>query len=102
MPTVKSVKNDIETLGKAEILHYLEEVFILGSFATEVTNEVKRNIFSRGKVCSNCEHAEVSRNGKHNGKQKYICKSCQKTFTNFTFSPKHNRKKSCQSMDTIC
>ncbi|EKQ57245.1 MULTISPECIES: hypothetical protein [unclassified Clostridium] len=54
MPTVESVKNDIEALGTAgqeEILHYLEEVFVLGSFATEVTNEVKENRFSRGKVC---------------------------------------------------
>jgi hypothetical protein len=37
MPTVESVKNDIEALGTAgqeEILHYLEEVFVLGLFAT--------------------------------------------------------------------
>ncbi len=77
MPTVESVKNDIEalgTVGKEEILHYLEEVFMLGSFATEVTNEVKENRFSRGKVCPHCGHDEVSRNGKYNGKQRYICK----------------------------
>ncbi|SMC19690.1 hypothetical protein SAMN02745134_00905 [Clostridium acidisoli DSM 12555] len=44
MPTVESVKHDIHALGtagKEEILNYLEEVFVLGSFATEVTNEVK-------------------------------------------------------------
>lgn len=28
----------------------------------------------------------VSRNGKHNGKQRYICKSCKKTFSDFTTS----------------
>lgn len=96
MPTVESVKKDIEALGtagKEEILQYLEEVFVLGSFATEVTNEVKENRFSRGKVCPHCEHDEVSRNGKYNGKQRYICKSCRKTFTDFTLSPKHNSKK---------
>lgn len=52
MPTVESVKHDIDALGttgKEEILNYLEEVFVLGSFATEVTNEVKENRFSRGK-----------------------------------------------------
>lgn len=99
MPTVESVKNDIEALGTAgqeEILHYLEEVFVLGSFATEVTNEVKENRFSRGKVCPHCGHDEVSRNGKYNGKQRYICKSCRKTFTDFTLSPKHNSKKDVQ------
>jgi len=96
MPTVESVKNDIEasgTAGQEEILHYLEEVFVLGSFATEVTNEVKENRFSRGKVCPHCGHDEVSRNGKYKKKQRYICKSCRKTFTDFTLSPKHNSKK---------
>jgi transposase-like protein len=96
MPTVESVKMDIEALGtagKEEILQYLEEVFVLGSFATEVTNEVKENRFSRGKVCPHCGHDEVSRNGKYHGKQRYICKSCRKTFTDFTLSPKHNSKK---------
>jgi transposase-like protein len=96
MPTVESVKHDIDALGtagKEEILNYLEEVFVLGSFATEVTNEVKENRFSRGKVCPHCEHDEVSRNGKYHGKQRYICKSCRKTFTDFTLSPKHNSKK---------
>lgn len=38
---------------------------MLGSFATEVTNEVKKNRFSRGKVCPHCGHDEVSRNGKY-------------------------------------
>jgi len=66
---------------------------VLGSFATEVTNEVKENSFSTGKVCPHCEHDEVSRNGKYNGKQRHICKSCRKTLTDFTLSPKHNSMK---------
>ena len=35
--------------GKEEILNYLEEVVILGSFATEVTNEVKENRIFKGE-----------------------------------------------------
>jgi hypothetical protein len=65
--TVESVKNDIAALGTAgqeEILNYLEEVFVLCTFATEVINEVKTNRFLRGKVCPYCGHDEVSRNGK--------------------------------------
>ena len=96
MPNVESIKRDIQTLGtagKEEILNYLEEVVILGSFATEITNEVKENRFSKGKVCPHCGHDEVSRNGKFNQKQRYICKSCRKTFTDFTLSPHYNSKK---------
>lgn len=96
MPSVASVKKDLEALGttgQEEILNYLEEVIVLGSFATEVTNEVKENRFSKGKVCPHCGHEEVSRNGKFNDKQRYICKSCRKTFTDFTRSPRYNSKK---------
>ncbi|UZQ52018.1 hypothetical protein [Clostridium kluyveri] len=51
--TVELVKKYMEILGMAgqkEILHYLEEVFVLGSFVTEV----KENRFSRAKVCPHC------------------------------------------------
>lgn len=59
MPSVDSVKKDLDALGIAEqveILNYLEEVIILGSFPTEVTNDVKENRFSRGKICSHISH----------------------------------------------
>ena len=104
MPNVESVKRDIQALGKSgqeAILKYLEEVVVLGSFATEVTNEVKENRFSKGKVCPYCEHDEVSRNGKYNGNQRYICKSCQKTFTDFTRSPHYNSKKDIKSKNLL-
>lgn len=42
MPSVESITSDIQTLGTAgqeKILNYLEEVIVLGSYATEVTNE---------------------------------------------------------------
>lgn len=66
---------------------------MLGSFATEVANEVKENRFSRGEACPHCGHDEVSRNEKYKEKQRYICKFCRKTFTDFTLSPKHNSSK---------
>jgi transposase-like protein len=96
MPSVESVKRDLEALGtrgQEEILNYLEEVIVLGSFATEVTNEVKENRFSKGKVCPCCGKDTISRYGKFNGKQRYICKSCEKTFSDFTRSPRYNSKK---------
>jgi len=96
MPSVESIIKDIRTLGTSgqqKILNYLEEVIILGSYATEVTNEVKENRFSKGKRCPRCGHDEVSRNGKFKEKQRYICNSCRKTFTDFTRSPRYNSKK---------
>lgn len=96
MPTYNTVITDLQTLDPAEqewVLNYLEQVLILGPQVAEVTEEIKENRFSRGKVCPHCSHEEVTRNGKYNGKQRYICKSCKKTFTDFSRSPHHGSKK---------
>ena len=39
----------------------------------------------------NCE--DISRNGKYNDKQRYLCKNCRKTFTYFTNSATYKSKK---------
>ena len=50
--------------------------------------------FAKGKVCPHCSSELISRNGKYNGKQRYICKDCRKTFTDFTNSATYKSKKS--------
>lgn len=54
---------------------------------------VRLNINDKVKVCPYCGHEEVTRYGKYNKKQRYKCKSCKKTFTDFTRSPIFNSKK---------
>ena len=39
----------------------------------------------------NCE--DISRNGKYNDKQRYLCKNCRKTFADFTNSATYKSKK---------
>ena len=83
MPNVESVKKDIQALGKSgqeAIFKYLEEVVVLCSFATEVTNEVKENRFSKGKVCPYCGHDEVSREWKVQWKSKIYLQILSKDF----------------------
>ena len=89
MPNVKSILNDIEKLPlhqKEQILSTLKEILVLGSRVSQVEQEVKEFRFSKGKVYPICSSENISRNGKYNGKQRYICKSCKKTFTDFTIS----------------
>lgn len=96
MSSVSTLIKQINSLNHSEkeaILDYLEEVITIGSRVTQFTEEVKESRFSRGKVCPRCRHEEISRNGKFKGKQRYICKSCRKTFTDFTRSPRYNSKK---------
>lgn len=96
MPNVKSILNDIEKLPlhqKEQILSTLEEILVLGSQVSQVEEEVKEFRFSKGKVCLICSSETISRNCKYNGKQRYICKPCKKSFTDFTNSATYKSKK---------
>ncbi|WP_435575544.1 transposase [Clostridium gasigenes] len=86
----------MDTIGvSAESLIYyiLEERRTTRGYVFDVTNDVKESRFSKGKCCPRCESDSVCRNGKYNGKQHYLFKSCKKTFMDFTHSPSYNRKK---------
>ena len=96
MSSVESILSEINKLdisAESLIYHILEERIALRGYVYDVTNEVKENRFSKGKCCPRCESDSICRNGKYNGKQRYLCKSCKCTFTDFTNSPSYNSKK---------
>lgn len=91
-----SVIKLISTLSKCEqekVYNYLEKELILVSMTSEIQDEIKENRFSSSSVCPYCKKDKVSRNVKYNNKQRYICKDCHKTFTDFTYSPCYTSKK---------
>lgn len=97
MENIKSLISDIQKLSvyqQEQLLSYLEEMLVLGSQVGQVTQEVKEFRFAEGKVCPHCSAETVSRNGKYKGKQRYICKCCNKTFTDFTNSATYKSRKS--------
>ena len=89
---IKSLENLTE-YEQQQVFNFLEEKLVFGSLSTQIKDGIKESRFPSGKVCPHCKGNNVSRNGKYNGKQRYICKSCNKTFTDFTFSPCYNSKK---------
>lgn len=96
MASVNSLISDIQKLSvsqQEQLLSYLEELLVLGTQVGQVTQEVKEFRFAKGKICPHCSAETVSRNGKYKGKQRYICKSCNKTFTDFTNSATYKSKK---------
>lgn len=96
MANVLSILSEIENLSlyqQTQILSHLEERIISGSQVTQITKDVKEMRFSKGKVCPHCKGEDILRNGKYNNKQRYICKNCRKTFTDFTNSATYNSKK---------
>ncbi len=96
MPNVTTILADINTLSdndKEQLFNAIGEILTLSSYAKNLTQEVRESRFSKGKVCPHCASEMVVRNGKYKGKQRYICKSCKKTFSDFTYSPMAHSKK---------
>lgn len=96
MTGLESIINQIDTIGvsaQSLIYYILEERRTIRGYVSYITNEVKENRFSKGKCCPHCESDSVCRNGKYSDKQRYLCKSCRKTFTYFTYSPSYNSNK---------
>ena len=96
MASIPSLISDIQKLSltqQEQLFCYLEEILVVGSQANQVTQEVKEFRFAKGKVCPHCSAETVSRNGKYKEKQRYICKYCNKTFTDFTNSATYKSKK---------
>jgi len=49
-----------------------------------IMQELRDARFSRGFVCPHCESESVKRHGFYEGRQRYKCKDCNKTFSDTT------------------
>lgn len=47
-------------------------------------NEMRETRFKEGFECPHCSSEHIVRFGKYNGRQRYRCKCCNKTFTDTT------------------
>ncbi len=89
MNTLKSIEKFATQLNEDQIealLEYIEEILVLDTTSSQITNDVREARFSKGKVCPHCESHQICRNGKYKDKQRYLCRECGKIFTDFTFS----------------
>ena len=66
--------------------NYIGEMLTLGSLKGYLNNDFKESRFSKGEVCPHCQSTSIVKNGKLNGKQRYLCKSCKKSFNDLTKS----------------
>ena len=90
---VKKYIDSLDINTQRSISSYLEEILVLNTNANDITTKVKENRFFKGKVCPHCKSTGVSRDGTHEGKQRYVCKSCKRTFSDLTNSPRCNSNK---------
>ena len=88
MPKLNTILADVRTLSDNDEQSFNEigEIITHSPYAKNLTQEVKESRFSKGKVYPHCSSEMVVRNGKYRSKQRYICKSRKKTFSDFTFT----------------
>ena len=89
MGTISNIKADITSLNEyqlRELFNYIGEMLTLGSSNGSFNKEFREARFSKGQCCPHCESTSVVKNGKLKGKQRYICRSCSKSFNDLTKS----------------
>lgn len=89
MASVSSIKIDITTLGDyelQELFNYIGEMLTLVSLKGSLNNDFKESRFSKGEVCPHCQSTSIVKNGKLKDKQRYLCKTCNKSFNDLTKS----------------
>ena len=96
-----------KTTDKDKIINLLEKE-IKKLYNLGFTWERARNIaisnrrFKEGLKCPKCGHTRVNKNGITNGRQRYICKNCKRTFDERTLSPLSNTKLSLEKWIKYC
>ena len=64
--------------------------------------EITNGRFKEGLKCPRCGDSHLNKNGITNGRQRYICKNCKRTFDERTLSPLSNTKLSLEKWIKYC
>lgn len=95
MASIETLKTDIRNLSEIEmqdLFNFIGEIMTLNSLSSNLPKDCRELRFSGGGVCPHCNSDNIIKNGKLCGKQRYKCKSCGKTFNDFTKSALSNTK----------
>lgn len=80
MPTISSVLKDYASLPAPDQNAVKTAIISAVGIGMDMGSFVSAERFKDGFKCPFCEKEHVVRNGKHDGKQRYLCKDCGKTF----------------------
>lgn len=89
MKNVRNIKADIRNLSDVELqdlFNFIGEIMTLNSLSNNLPKDCRESRFSKGEICPHCNSDKIIKNGKLCGKQRYKCKTCGKTFNDFTKS----------------
>lgn len=95
MPLVTTIKTDVAKLNEQELndlFNYIGEIMTINGITRNLPKDCRESRFSNGSVCPHCQADKIVKHGKTNGRQRFRCKSCGKTFNDFSFSALANSK----------
>lgn len=87
MKKIKECKKE----EKSRLYNHLKKIVSLNPEHHNKNND-KEDLYT-DTICVHCKSENIVKNGKYKEKQRYICKDCHKTFTNYTNSPISYSKK---------
>lgn len=90
MANIKKMEAYLKTLPETDLqglLDFIGEILVYGVMKSSLGVEIKESRFKKGQSCPHCNSNEVKKNGSVGGKQRYYCKSCKKSFSEFSMSP---------------
>lgn len=91
------IKNYLYTLfpklsieERREIIAYLKDMSLNSDTAfKDIVSEIQKKRYSSGFFCPRCESKKVVRFGSYRSRQRYLCTSCKKTFTDLSKTALH-------------
>lgn len=89
--------DELDARQKQILLGILQETTTTPPTTVENTltsmEEIRGARFHDGLNCPHCNvHGKFKKNGTYRGRQRYLCKSCDRTFNDFTSTPLHGTK----------
>lgn len=69
-----------------ELFEYIGQLITISSIEQDLQKDCKEKHFSNEQVCHECCSLHLIKKGKVCGKQRYLCKDCQKSFGDLTNS----------------
>lgn len=89
MASISTIKTDLSSLGDyqlEELFNYIGEMLTVGTSKSSLNENFKESRFSKGESCPHCQSTSIIKNGKLNERQRYVCKTCHKSFNDLTKS----------------
>jgi len=91
------IKNYLYTLfpklsieERREIIAYLKDMNLNSDTGfKDIISEIQKKRYSSGFFCPHCASIKVVRFGSYRSRQRYLCKSCKKTFTDLSSTALH-------------